>query len=345
MPDGGSDRYHHLVEHVQDAVAEFELVDEEPIVRDVNEAFVDSFGYDAEDLEDEPLNGWIVPDWLDEEARTLDERTAAGEINYRRVKRETTGGLREFLYRGIPYEDGGTRTDGFAVYTDLTEITRRERRLQVLNRVLRHNLRNNANVILGHTSQLLDRLEEQTAETASVAATIERAASDLETLTREAADIETVLSRTREEDSAVDCVPLIRAIVEDHRRRSPGAAVETELPDSMEVNADEHLRLAIDSLVENAIEHHHADSPRVRVRVVDDGAEGWARIHVEDDGPMIPADERDVVTGAADITPTRHATGLGLWLVKWTTETFGGELSFATSELGGNDVCIRIPRR
>ncbi|WP_235271316.1 PAS domain-containing protein [Halorubrum saccharovorum] len=42
-----TDRYRHLIEHVQDAVVEFDLVDGDPVVSDVNRAFVDVFGYDA----------------------------------------------------------------------------------------------------------------------------------------------------------------------------------------------------------------------------------------------------------------------------------------------------------
>jgi hypothetical protein len=38
------DRYQHLIEHVQDAVVEFELVDGEPVVREINQSFVDVFG-------------------------------------------------------------------------------------------------------------------------------------------------------------------------------------------------------------------------------------------------------------------------------------------------------------
>lgn len=340
-----SDRYRHLVEYIQDAVVEFELIDGEPIVRDLNEAFLDVFGYDHDDLLGSSLNEWIVPEWLTEEARTLDDRTASGEINYKRVRRETSDGLREFLYRGIPYDDGIGRTDGFAVYTDLTEITRSERRLQVLNRVLRHNLRNEANVVSAYTTRLLAEIDDPSTETADAASTIERAAHDLETLAREAGDIRTILEGTEVEDPAVDCVPIIQRAVSEFRRRTSPVAILTDLPESMSVRATGDLRFAVDALIDNAIEHNPTERPRVRVRVDSAEADGWASIRVEDDGPRISADERDVITGDAEITSTCHGSGLGLWLVKWSTELFGGELSFTQSDMGGNSVRIRLPRR
>lgn len=339
-----ADRYRHLIEHIQDAVVEFELVDDEPVVTDVNNAFVDVFGYERDDIVGESLNDWIVPAWLDDEARSLDTRTASGEVNYQQVKRETATGLREFLYRGIPHPDHVDRAGGFAVYTDLTDVTRNERSLQVMNRILRHNLRNKANVISAYTTQLLAAVDTQTTARTDAAARIERAAHDLETLARESQDVRSILSDPYTGDTVVDCVPLVQRVVADARRDAPNARIETDLPESMTVRANARLTVALESLVDNAIEHNQAETPRVRVRVTETDAPGWTSIYVEDDGPRIPATERDVVTGDADITPTRHGTGLGLWLVAWTTQLFGGELSFGASELGGNSVRLRLPR-
>lgn len=338
-------RYRHLVTHIQDAVVEFELVEGEPIIREVNDAFVEVFGYGEAELAGESLNDRIVPAWLADEAKTLDDQTRDGEINYRRVRRETATGLREFLYRGIPYEDETTATDGFAVYTDLTEIIRNERRIQVMNRILRHNLRNKANVIAGNTTRLLEELDEQTGEYTRVAATMERAAHELETLARETADLHTILHDPEVEEGGIDCVPLIERLVREFDRDAPAASVTADLPASMGVHANSHLGLALGSLLDNALTHNPAAAPRVLVRVRKADADGWVDISVEDNGPEIPADERAVVTGDAEITPVRHGRGLGLWLVKWTTELFGGELSFGTSELGGNSVRLRLPER
>lgn len=103
LPEEASvDGLQHLVEHIQDAVAVFELVDGDPIVRGVNEAFIDQFGYSRDAVIDVDLNDRIVPSWLRDEASALDQRTADGEINYRKVHRQTASGLREFLYRGSP---------------------------------------------------------------------------------------------------------------------------------------------------------------------------------------------------------------------------------------------------
>jgi PAS domain S-box-containing protein len=337
----GTEELRHLIEHIGDAVVEFELIEGKPVVREVNRAFVDVFGYDRAAIVDASLNEFIVPEWLSEEARVLDERTASGEVNYRRVQRETAEGLREFLYRGVPSDGTGDRIDGFAVYTDLTEVTRKQRRLQVLNRVLRHNLRNAVNSIAGNTELLRDRQESGT-EAARLTAAIESSASDLENLVKEATAIQRTLNTDLRGDHTVDCVPLLWETVGTFRDRYPAATIRTDLPERTVVRATDRLRTAVEALVENAIVHNPADHPTVEVRIESVDGEGWVDIVVADDAPAIPASEREVITGEADITPTRHGSGLGLWLVKWTVDGFGGELAFGTSDLGGNGVRLRL---
>ena len=345
MSDHHTTPYDHLIQYVQDSVVEFELVDGAPVVRDVNTAFVETFGYAAADITGESLNDWIVPEWLAAEADTLDRRTAAGEINRRRVKRETTTGLREFLYRGIPYTDadGEPGLDGFAVYTDITDLTRSEHRLRVLNRVLRHNLRNQSNIILGHTARLLDQFAEPSAETVGAAATIETAAANLEDLTREADEIDSLLSAPELDAGGIDCVPVAHDAVSEHRQTSPRAEIVSDLPDRLVVRGDGHLESAIHGLIDNAIVHNPSESPYVEVSAVALGPR-WAAIRVADDGPLIAKHERSVITGDAERTRTRHGSGLGLWPVKWVTERSGGELTFEESEYGGNVVQLRLPR-
>jgi PAS domain S-box-containing protein len=336
-------RWRHLIEHIQDAVVEFELVDGVPTVRSVNRAFVDVFGYDRAAVEGQPLNDHIVPRWLTDEAAALDARTASGEVNYRQVKRETADGLREFLYRGIPYDIDGTRTDGFAVYTDLTEVHSYERQFDVLNRLLRHNLRTQTNVILGHTTRLVEELADGDGEPMAAAARIEAAAEDLRALTREATHIRKVLRETVPSDAVLDCASLVERIGADYRRAT-AAAVTVERPGTAPVRATSHLRTALDALVDNAIRHNPADTPRVGLRVEPIAGGDWVDIHVDDDGPHIPATERAVVEDHAETTPVNHGTGLGLWLAKLTTESFGGDLSIDRSPWDGNRVTLRLQR-
>ena len=333
-------RLEHLVSHIQDAVVEFRFHDGEPIVQAVNPAFTDIFGYEPEEIEGEPLNEYIVPPWLAEEARDLDERTDSGDVNYRRVSRQTADGLGEFLYRGIPYDNGFN--GGFAIYTDLTDGLRRERRLEVLNRILRHNLRNKVTVIEGGVEHLLSEVE-RGQELTDHAKKVRDASTDLLGLADEATEIQRTLNESLPDSASLDCVELIQTEVDQLRADYPNAAIETDIPGELSIAASDRLRFAIAALVENAIEHNPDDNPTVLIRAKPVLNDEWVDITVDDTGPQIPAKDKDVITGDRDITPTAHGNGLGLWLVKWTVDQYGGELTFEVTE-DGNRVRIRLPR-
>jgi PAS domain S-box-containing protein len=338
--DDDPDRYRHLVEHIQDALVEFEVRNEKPIVTAVNPAFVDVFGYETGDIVGASLNAYIVPPWLEAEAKRLDERTAAGEINYQRVYRETSDGLREFLYRGIPYgSDQGPRR-GFAVYTDLTETQRNQRRIDVLQRLLRHNLRNELGVLLGNLDLLAEQVDEDAEDPLAQA---RESAAALNRLANEAHEVHRTLEAPVPDDAAVDCTDLTKTVVERHRAAHPDADIHLEAAPNVTAAATERLEEAIEEVLTNAIEHNPAPRPGVWVDVAPATEPGWTDVVVADDGPPIPAGERAVINGEADVSPLQHGTGLGLWLVRWTVERFGGTVSVERQEGRGNEVRLRLP--
>jgi PAS domain S-box-containing protein len=130
-------RYQHLIENIQDAVVEFEFVDGEPVVRNVNDAFEETFGYTLGEIRGESLNARIIPEGHEAEARDIDSRTKDGETTSQQLTRETATGTREFLHRSVPYDDPSA-VDGIAVYTDITERKRAEQKRKLLTETSRN---------------------------------------------------------------------------------------------------------------------------------------------------------------------------------------------------------------
>ncbi|MFB6222847.1 MAG: ATP-binding protein [Haloarcula sp.] len=58
----------------------------------------------------------------------------------------------------------------------------------------------------------------------------------------------------------------------------------------------------------------------------------------------VPDEAAGQVTGDEPITKLRHGTGLGLWLVVWVTETYGGTVDFSSGPRGGAVVTVELPR-
>ena len=249
----------------------------------------------------------------------------------------TETGFRDFLFRGIPYSRDGDRVRGFGIYTDITEQRERERRLKVLNRVLRHNLRNDLTVVLGMADALDDRIEDD--DLLSILDRLQGKAEEVATLSQRAREIERSVRRDQFGTESVDVPTTARRVVDAYREEFAGR-IETALPAELVPAADGRLHRVLSELVENSIEHGGAD-PTVRVAVEAD--ERTVRITVADDGPGIPRRELDVVRGDEPITQLRHGSGLGLWLVIWVTETYGGTVAFDAGD-DGTVVTLELPR-
>ena len=246
------------------------------------------------------------------------------------VTRTVDGAERTYAVTTSPLETaGGTAVGATVVLQDITAERRREQRLAVLNRVLRHNLRNDLNVVQGYLDIATDRVEEP--DLRGMLETASRTTAGVIELGEKARTIESAVGGTGDAAS----VPL-RPLVDEVRGEylaGTDADVRTEVPASLAVRTDPSvLRVVLGNLLENAVEHAAADVPVVTVRAVDAG-DDQVTIEVADDGPGVPAHELDVLD-ATEETALEHGSGLGLWIVKWGVAAMGGAVEFDVSGAG-----------
>lgn len=220
--------------------------------------------------------------------------------------------------------------DRVLVARDVTARRRRTQQLSVLVRVLRHNVRNDLDVIRSRIDAARRHGDDTVAETLAPAAT--QTATLLET----ADTANTVQSLTAEPDHhTADLVAVAREAVDRARESSPETTVVCETAvETAETTVAEGFGRAVWELVENACEH---GGPTVRVSVTRHG-QFW-RLSVADDGPGIPDDERMVLNRAVE-TSLEHGSGLGLWLAKWVVDASGGALTFAVDD--GTDARVEL---
>ncbi|MEE6208928.1 ATP-binding protein [Salarchaeum sp. III] len=223
------------------------------------------------------------------------------------------------------------------VFQDVTDEQTREQRLEVLNRVLRHNLRNDLDAIRAFAEALADG---DVDDPPAVAERIQRTSSDLVDLGITVERAERILAGDTLHQHEV-AVPALVADVADqvHDRADCRidcvSANESEREPRLTTDRDV-LRTALLELVENAIEHTDSDTPTVTITIAQT-ADG-VRISVRDYGPGIPERERAVVQDGEE-TPLEHGTGVGLWFVSWAVTRLGGELSFRDIESGS---CVQL---
>jgi len=212
------------------------------------------------------------------------------------------------------------------------EREQREQRLEVFNRVLRHNLRNRLDVIRSHAEQLADQTDGDDAE--AVLTATDRLAS----IGTRARRIDQLMARDPD-PATVD----LTAVVPDLLSQigADDVSVEMEFPSTATLRTDaEILRTTLTSPLENAVKY--AES-RLTVSIAPT-ADGY-RIAISDDGPGIPAAELESLAAGTE-TSLQHGRGLGLWQLRWGIDALEGELSFETDDgTTVNITLVDLPNR
>lgn len=254
---------------------------------------------------------------------------------------ETTDGIRQFELARSPVSDRwGDQRGEVLVLRDVTNRLTREQRLQVLNRVLRHNLRNNASNIIARAELIKE--QDAPSETESASKIIDSTKTLVGTAER-AREIERMMDAGGQREQTT-LSWIIDRITDDISQDYPAVEVTTALPEGASIDANATvLEVVLKNLVENAAEHNDADQPIVVISA-DRRQDGSFRISIADNGPGIPEFERKVIeTGRED--QLDHGSGLGLWAAHWGTMQLGGTLSISDNDPRGSIVSITVPPR
>jgi signal transduction histidine kinase len=233
-------------------------------------------------------------------------------------------------------------------YNELTEglqlreqaLQEREQRLNVLNRVLRHNLRNEMTVVVGHAEFVEDETDDDLI--AESARAILSAGADLTSLSQRAREIEEV-RKSADETAVQDATEVVQGVVREVREEHPDVDVTVDVPESAPFAAVPTVEMAVQNVVANACEHNTGDSQRVLVTVTETDHDGqpvvW--VTVQDDGPGIPSQDQAVLEKGRE-TALEHGSGLGLWLVYWVVQESDGDLTFDVREGEGTKVTLEF---
>ena len=249
------------------------------------------------------------------------------------VNRRKNGELYVARQTIVPVENG----DGeyfVAIQTDITELREHEEQINVLNRILRHNLRNELTIIRGYVASIS---EHDGADWAAVDVAIE----SIDRLIDLSEKLRKFISYTEPDvrRQAVDVPALLDTIVTRIEPAYPEATVSIDCPAELSLDAYPSLELAVVELLENAVKHS-GETPTVDVTVTVD--EDLVGITVADDGPGLPEQERKTLVEKSE-TALVHGSGLGLWIVELVTSDHGGSLNIDASD-SGTAITMSLPR-
>ena len=244
-------------------------------------------------------------------------------------------------------------------------LRERKQRLQVLHRVLRHNLRNRLTIVVGALDSVSGAVDDPVL--ADMADRGIDAAEDLQSLSAKAHELENAIGEEDPKRRPIAVASLVETVVEDVTEEFPEVAVSTKRSTDRRAFGVPSVDDAIRNIVENACKHNDADDPTVEVTVtagtvpdgdasaldaavpvaidgsdLGDADEEFVTVRVADDGPGIPKEETASLR-AGEETDLQHASGLGLWTTYWVVSNSDGRLRFGENYPRGAVVAIDLP--
>ena len=213
------------------------------------------------------------------------------------------------------------------------ELTRRTNLVNVLNRVLRHNLRNDMSVIRGHTQLMADQIQSD-----SFGETAIQKIDKLIDLSEKARKLEHIVGQDAERIQ-IDIATLAERIITDISADVPGASITLDAGEDVTAAVLPSFERALRELVENAAKHS-GEAPTIRVTI--ENVPNAVEIRIADDGPGLSEQEREVLQTGVE-TPLVHGSGLGLWLVHWIVTSHDGSVE-ATVTDKGTTMTVSVPR-
>lgn len=146
----------------------------------------------------------------------------------------------------------------------------------------------------------------------------------------------------------VDLAVLARSATAAACTETDAERVRVIIPDHLTIMGDEaRLTIAVANLIRNAVKFSPAGSP---ISVTLERSGNWASLRVDDAGPGVPADERELIfaplvrgrAGSGDDS----GRGLGLFMARQAVEELGGRIWVESNGKGSSfRILIPIPGR
>lgn len=340
---GDGNRDQTILEQIRDGVY---TLDSSGQITWVNETAVENFdiGYTRDELVGAPVSK-VLTDADVEKClsiiRTLlrsDER----ESGRCEIRLQTASGdsIPCDLHLALLSPEDGEFQGTVGVVRDITNRKQREQRLDVLNRILRHDLSNAMTVILGRIQQLEDGVDPEFQP--AIDAIRERGEELIET-SEKVRQVHHIHNEMADQQGSLELCSLVESIVDDFRVTYPAVDFDVDIPSDAHAATghEELVTTAFSNLVENAIEHNDSDRPLVLVTIQKD--HDRVQIRIEDNGPGIPSEEREILEMGSE-SKLRHSMGIGLWLAYWSVTACNGDIRFDDDISQGTVVLMEFPR-
>ncbi|MFP4142336.1 MAG: ATP-binding protein [Thermoplasmata archaeon] len=300
----------------------------------VNRALLDHWGYKKKEIRGENFEILLKDDHdMDKLFSDLEEDgTWRGEFKAEKKNNEFFDVLGSAaLIEG----DDGQKEGIVFTFIDITERKMYEKREDFLHSLLRHDVKNKAQVIDGYL---------QLAEDYDLPDDVERFLNESRLASKSAKEIikkvRTLRDISKEDDyKEMNAGGLLSKIIGEYRSAFEKQGIEVEYKTrDVKVEGGTLLEEMFTNILENTIKHSECDNVRISFEETDK----HITVKIEDDGKGIPDKDKEKLLERGFKRGENAGSGLGMYLVKEIAESYGGNAEVKDSELGGARFDIRL---
>ncbi|CAI49820.1 receiver box histidine kinase [Natronomonas pharaonis DSM 2160] len=226
-----------------------------------------------------------------------------------------------------------------------TELARRKElietqrdNLEFLNEVLRHDIRNDLQIISAYADRLEDHVDQ--AGRADLE-TIQQSTDNAIELTKTTDKVAEIMLRQEVDRQAVSIRDIITEEIETIRAADPNATVEVvgEIPD-VEVLAGQMIDAVFRNLLKNAVQHNDKREPEITVSATEQ--EEVLEVRVADNGPGISEELQQSIFGKGERGLESEGTGIGLHLVATLVDDYDGDVRIEDNDPEGSVFVVEL---
>jgi signal transduction histidine kinase len=218
---------------------------------------------------------------------------------------------------------------------------RQTEQLLLLNRITRHDIRNDMQIISGWTEQLAGHTDAAGDQIRQRILDSSQHVVDLTKAVREF--VETLQTAGRPDLEPIDLESVVTDELTKRRATFNDAefTVTGEIP-QVDVRANGLLASVFRNLLNNAVQHNDSDTVHIELDVSE--RDETVIITIDDNGPGIPPGQREAVLGRTEQGLDHPAAGLGLYLVDTLVSQYGGTVQIDDADIGGASIEIELPK-
>ncbi|WP_372479097.1 GAF domain-containing protein [Halomicrobium sp. HM KBTZ05] len=218
------------------------------------------------------------------------------------------------------------------------DLETKKEMIELYDRLLRHDLGNDLQVITGFSEVLADKTD---GETAAYAERINEAAHSSADLIQRVGNLVSTLEE-EEEPEPRDVAPILERTVSEAETGYDELTVEFDKAAFEEtVYAGDLLGSVFTNILTNAVVHNDGE---ITVRTSVETSVDDVVVCFADDGAGIDPSVRDELFEMGEKGPDSSGSGFGLGFVRALTESYGGDVTVTESDAGGAEFRVRLQR-